>query len=379
MNVNKTMFGARPQLIVSDDISKNPTVIYFGCGAGENNSDGTTNKLDALYVNGSPFQMAKDGLLKDYVVIGLQGINGLAPNTWEVLAAVKALKAKGTNGIVVCTGLSAGGQLTCDVRGADTERIFTAYVEMSTPGTQVGDWGVAKGRGKLLAFHGALDGGITAYLNSVNIVKAINAVEPGTAFLITKPGEGHSGWANNYGSKFPIPGFGTTDWLTWASVTSLNPTQLFTATGTEGSGGGTTPPPVATTPTKAVPVIRIVNGTAVLNSNTSVINQKQGSFENGSWKITPAAGTGAIDVGADFADKTVAGFKTNTTYTVSLTVRDHLGASSVVSVSLTTDATGSYNPGVVVVPDSPVVLPEADPVIKVYTMSVHRSGKIDLA
>jgi hypothetical protein len=361
MKIIKDIYKGYPYLFILPDDYATGAPMGFECfdsGISEQKSDGTINQLDALYLNGSSLQLAKDGKLNNvinpvtgevvrYCVLGMQS------NGWAVDPVISlefslylATQYNIDKSLTIKSGLSAGGGATWGMAATDKTNFFKVYVPMSGAGMDGGSAGKVNGwkdfKGLVFAMHGDSDG-ICPISTSINYVNDINTANHGRAKLTTFKGVGHGPWSGwfdlAYTETFDKY---TINWHQLPMVLKSNITFTFTAAGTTGTTGGTTPPPVSTT--KAVPVVTIVKGTATLSANTSVLNGKdatsQAAFD---WKITPGVAFATGDYGgADLGDRIATGFKANTAYVITLHVTDRYGGQNSATLNITTDANGSY-------------------------------------
>lgn len=367
--ITQMFYGAPGRVILPDDYLTNPSamvLLTYTAGAGQhpgnpqlgtpekNYTDGT---VDMLYDNNGALTRARDGLLNNiidpetgkayrFAVVALQGRSTIPAQPDTVFQTVNYLTS--TFNIdktrIFKTGLSAGGKLTIDCLGsAQTGSMFAAGVEMSTPQFITPDWS-KNGHGKLLAFHGTADGGVTAYSNSVLAVDTYNAAKKGFAFLISIQGGNHGGWDANYdpANRWTIPGYSKKlNIYEWCLMVVSKPTFLFTASGTEAGSGGTTPPTPVTT--KAIAVVTATNGTAICDSSKSTVNGGTDAAVS-AWDFTPKGSVwfqGGSSSTGKLQPATALALKPNTAYTFKLTVYDKYGANDTVSVSFTTDASGN--------------------------------------
>jgi hypothetical protein len=353
-------------LILPDDYDANPDLcplIVFSHGVGEA-GDGTLGPVAKLYNNGSPLYQGQQGNLKTItcpvtgkvyrpIIFGLQGTNGWCVQAVDTIYAIQQLiKAypKIDTTAIMATGLSAGGENTWEMIGGPNGAMFAAAVPMSTPAPDLSIIHWANAKGKVWAFHGTLDGGQTAYQNSINCVNAVNAVYPGDAYLTSLQGGGHGPWAPNYD-----PATTTSFMFAWdagkaAYYKAINIYQFLLACKnanfifqTSGTTAGINPTPPVSVATKAVAAISLSGNTLTLDATGSTGN---GSIAASGWFVGDANNayvkpqsvvSGQMDNGKGIPAPTVITLP-NGSYNISLTVYDQYGGKDKKTIPVTVGA-----------------------------------------
>lgn len=365
-------------LILPDDYASNPNLcplIVFSHGVGEAATSVSTSLIGdptsgtGLFANGSPAYLAANGglsiitcpitgLIYRPAVFALQGINGWCVEAADIVYAIQLLLKAYTKldpAAIMATGLSAGGEVTWEMAAGPNGALFVAAVPMSTAAvdTTIINWSNTKA--KCWAFHGTIDGGDTAYQNSITCVNAVNAVYPGDAFLTSIQGGGHGPWAPNYAVNNRVafsyawttgmPAFGKSIDIYEFLLACKNSNFKFT---TSGTSAGINPTPVSTTPTKAVAKVTINSDlTATLDPTGST-----GSIASWWWSFVGPAGAGhpwssdgRLDGGAALTIKTLQGLTVGS-WTFQLSVQDKTGS---IATSTVTQNVGGASSGPTVV------------------------------
>lgn len=355
MKIIKQIFNGYPGILIMPDdylIGEAMPLIVFDAGVGQQSQIGDDHmgNLDALYANGSPLALARDGKLNNiidpitgksyrFAVIGLQG-NGWCPAPSVIATVVKDLIAsyKIDQLCILKTGLSAGGENTLEAIGGGDGSLYVAGVEMSTPyiNTTFVNWKLL--RAKLWAFHGDIDGAPHDLPASQQPVNAINAIKPGYAHLTIYKG-GHGPW-----DQFYIPTYTETfggikmNIYQFALVCRSKPDFLF----------NTITPPITNTTMTLSASINIVKGIATLDNTASTGNITAFRWDvNYPNNIRPTWDNGQQD-GGKVAVKISSGYLPNFTYVFDLSAWDVAGNKAVAKFTVTTDANGNGSAGVII-------------------------------
>jgi Prolyl oligopeptidase family len=354
----KDTINNRPRLTdMPDDYKTNsPMLFVFGVGRDENPANPSSDTLNMMYFNGSPFNLPKSAVnpvtkkVQTFAVMGVQGQGGSSPNAWEIIAATKDIIAKYNidKRFVFITGLSAGGQLVLDVLGQDTDHIFAAGVPLSCPGTATSDWSGLTA--KVWAFHGALDTGLTDYKYSVGVVQAIEAKHHGFASLVTIPNTPHCCWDKVYNGKFPVPGWADNlSVIEFCMLVASKPEFLFTSTGVAAATPVQQQPAQSGAPVAKIPLAPVVSLTA--KDGLIFLDGSQSTGDPGavSWGFTGPKNNGSyVEGGGDAANyatkKKLITNKVAGDYSITLTAygRDNVNKSATQVITL--DATGNTPP-----------------------------------
>jgi predicted peptidase len=261
--------------------SKQYPLLVFSHGSGEA-GDGTLNTVNTLFNNGSPLSVANngnpmsfvspyDGKTYEYIILGLQGINGWCCQATENVYVIQNTIFKAYNintSAIFKTGLSAGGEVTWEALAGPSSSLFAGGIPMSTPpiNTSIADVTVIpKNQTKVWAFHGNIDGGITTNQNSINLCNQVGA----TYSHLTLFNGAHCCWGTyydpNYKESFIVNG----------KTGSYNIYEIMLASmkGNNFNFSGTiiTPPPVTNTLT-AVASASYIGSTITLSGATSTGN-----------------------------------------------------------------------------------------------------------
>jgi hypothetical protein len=207
------------------------------------------------------------------------------------------------------------------------------------------DWNRAIG--KVLAIHGANDGGITTYYNTVQLVSAVNAVRPAYAYGAIIPVYGHDSslWALGYTPSTRAPFTFAWDGITPTSK-NINIYEFWMACRNANFLFSTEIPPTippTNDPLKAIAVISVVDKAVTLDSTTST-----GPVASCDWYITTDAGIYVNNIsaqGLNPASRTLTVMFDPGNYVAQLTLHSPDGSKSI--------DTRNFSVGSVVVPPTP--------------------------
>lgn len=395
MQTAKQMFQINPDgtkragiFITPDDFLTNPDkcpMVVFSHGVGEA-GDGTLGPVNNILANGCPLQVASDGKLTAvicpvtgkayrFAAFGLQGTGGwCVPAVGQAVAIKQLLKDNPQLDAtaVFKTGLSAGGELTWEAIEGPDAALYCAAVPMSTPGPNTFIMNVNNIRAKVWAFHGNQDG-TCDHKNSVVSVDAVNAVKKGYAYLTTYPGD-HGSWGTyfnpSYRETFGGKSMSIYEWF----LACKNSNILFTASGTENSGGGTIVNTMGAT--KAVLAVTVANNIATLDITGSVFDDKPNIPGTFYFTVLPSNGGTTAQILPDNngvkGDGKIRTFKAGQgSYKVFLNIQSSYGAKDITAVDIDVPATGTVPPVIPPVVVPPVIIPPAAKQIRNITMTIY--------
>lgn len=347
-------------LFTPDDISpgeKIPLIIFLHgkgeAGLNDGKGNGAAGTEYMMYWNGSPLQMAKDGTLGRFAVLGLQGIRSVNsdPNTgwavfpYEVAYIAKSLQAS-YSGICI-TGLSAGGETTLEAINT-YPGLFQLGFALSPAAMDINTITSWVGRGLLLASHGKDDTVTNSYTTSTFVDK-INSLIPGSAVMQYTAG-GHSSdvWVGMYNTTVVTIAGKSYKWQDLLTAKITKPDLLFITKPI--TGGITTATMIAIG--KAV----VTNGSGVFDSTDSV------GAKYARWDFS--GGISAVD---GFPIVKQLGFKPNTVYTAFLNIWDInlVQASAKYLLSIDSNGNGSFG-NIVVMP--------AKTIVNIITTTVYKDA-----